>query len=809
MIKIFLLFLLFTITIRAQNVIYFDNNWNETTKENHAFYRPMPLKKVGELLLLVDHYKNGKMQFQGYIKPENEEVYIGDVYWYDENGFDKSMTQNINETSQKELTYYNQDGSIWQKIIYNENGKKSKITTYLNGKELFSGSILEQDKYKGTFSPKIPDYYYRRFQEENETVYVEIAPIPGIETQGNSNQSKPKEFYFEVIYWENGQKAKESKFVFSEYGYKELMDEKYWDETGKLISEINFENFSKEKKYLKVNYLTRNNFAVKTEYILEMKNKSREGKSSFYDLNGKLIREEIYAQGLLKEEIIHSDINKKSTRLYKKDEPFEGDFTQKVGPFEFSYKMENGKKVDQETVKNLDSQEIVAQGLYKDNLPFDGKFISTERYIVSNYKKGILDGLQVIYENFYDDVPAEEYEIKNGKREGFRRIYKIGELKYESLYKNDSIFSGKILEGDEELTYVNGMLTQKIVLSNGYDKGFELIEKYENNKISSVEYFNFTIAENPKESYLGTYKNGFPYEGYFANNVIIDDIHLIDYFENGKIKYQYSFDILEQMESYHHYYYNQKAEFENGKVLNGAEFFPNANGYLKINYKDEIVNGLEVNLFAMHYFNRINFIREQNEIIVSEFQSPYKVKIFTKDNFLTASLYENDKLIKTQELIDEIKEGNPNSATFYYLKENEILTFSMQRDIFDEYERVDREQFTVKILSIFPMSGRNLDDVMSHFSKAFQSSDYDHLFDVADSSFFPFSEKEFLTSLEYDKNGKPEFGIRIIKENNGEILLESIDNNKVKKSVKVKSISELIANNNQILKDLMYKLLND
>ena len=34
----------------------------------------------------------------------------------DENGFDNGYRQNINLSDQKELIYYNTDGSIWKKI---------------------------------------------------------------------------------------------------------------------------------------------------------------------------------------------------------------------------------------------------------------------------------------------------------------------------------------------------------------------------------------------------------------------------------------------------------------------------------------------------------------------------------------------------------------------------------------------------------------------------------------------------------------------------------------------------------------------
>ena len=52
------LLLLSSIIIKAQDTIYFDKNWEVTTKDNHSFYRPLPLKKLGNLFLLRDFYKN-------------------------------------------------------------------------------------------------------------------------------------------------------------------------------------------------------------------------------------------------------------------------------------------------------------------------------------------------------------------------------------------------------------------------------------------------------------------------------------------------------------------------------------------------------------------------------------------------------------------------------------------------------------------------------------------------------------------------------------------------------------------------------
>ena len=52
-------------TIIAQNdTIYYNQDWDETTRLNASFYRPMPLKKDGDKELIKDYYMNGTLQFE-------------------------------------------------------------------------------------------------------------------------------------------------------------------------------------------------------------------------------------------------------------------------------------------------------------------------------------------------------------------------------------------------------------------------------------------------------------------------------------------------------------------------------------------------------------------------------------------------------------------------------------------------------------------------------------------------------------------------------------------------------------------------
>ncbi|MCH5599192.1 hypothetical protein [Niabella ginsengisoli] len=185
------------------------------------------------------------------------------------------------------------------------------------------------------------------------------------------------------------------------------------------------------------------------------------------------------------------------------------------------------------------------------------------------------------------------------------------------------------------------------------------------------------------------------------------------------------------------------------------------------------------------------------------------MKIFPKDSIITASLYENEKWIKTKVAVSEVKEKSPNSSTHYYLKNNQVNTFSITRNPEMELEGVDTNDLSFQIFSIFPIMINSLDAVMNKFIDVGKSGNFDHFTELNQGTFFPFSKHDYLSSLEYDEKGNAGFGIKISQEKNGEILLEGVEDSQVKKSMKVKSIADLTANNKKVLEDFMHRLLNE
>lgn len=152
---IYLLFIIATIhnsfsqSSTKKDTLYFNSDWKETTKENHAFYRPLPLKTIDSLSLIQDFYKNGNMQMQGYVYTNNEDKFAGDVYWYSKKGDDASNDQYINTTN-KPLTYYHHNGNVWKTNTYKNTLKVGTVKLYNDkgfeiGKEVYNNGLKVND----------------------------------------------------------------------------------------------------------------------------------------------------------------------------------------------------------------------------------------------------------------------------------------------------------------------------------------------------------------------------------------------------------------------------------------------------------------------------------------------------------------------------------------------------------------------------------------------------------------------------------------------------------------------------------------
>lgn len=340
------------------------------------------------------------------------------------------------------------------------------------------------------------------------------------------------------------------------------------------------------------------------------------------------------------------------------------------------------------------------------------------------------------------------------------------------------------------------------------DKGLSKFKKkqttkkiIQNNKLESVIYSNFLIKEKPQSSYKGYYKNEQPYEGYFINKIILNEIPLVDFHEKGELKYQYSFDFLKQLDNYRFYEYDQKSVYKNGKIIDGFSFLGNEEGYLiRIGYKNEKANYLEMNLFAMHAFNRFTFDYDGKEIWVKDFEKNTSIKLTEKNNGIFVEIFDkNGKLIINNQQ-KEVQEGSPNSTTIYKIENNILKSENISSESLNPLTEKIYKEINPLIMLIYSAVAYNrtmkIDDLFNQFTKFFVSNDIQKLF--AQESFIEGPNKT-LSSLSYNQNGKPNWGIKIT-ETNKVFLVEFYEDGKITFTKKVNSIDEVQETINSLFK---------
>jgi len=804
----FFIILYIPMTLFAQDTLYFDRDWKPSTREKHAFYRPLPLRQVGELLYVQDFYKNGNLQMQGYVSATDETIAVGDTYWYDEEGFDNGSRQFFNKSTVKELVYYHPDKTIWKKVSYNSFGTKEKISVYLKGKELCIGEISATSSYTGIFSPKVPAYtYYSPVDEPEEPRPLPSVPAIEIDTVDGQDIGKiPANAYQEIVYWANGHKAIEKNY--SSYGL--LNDSRFYNDKGQLINELK-EGGDAGTSF---SYYTKNELAVmiKTKVVVTNGDQTREEKLS-YTSAGQLEEKSITVDGELVESTTLHEGRSVAVQKFENGKPYDGDFTDTQGDKETSYHMQQGHKVGSVITRDSKTNAVFAEGTYQNGIPFQGSFYITENdnLYLFQYQNGKQEGIQKMFTDYDGQELGEEYEMKSGQLSGFRRIYDDGVLKFESQYIDGKITKGTVLDGVVEATYQDGKLVERRIRSKYSTERIAIVEKYTDNQLAVIEYRDFTLTEKPNTTYSGFYKNGQPYDGYFKLDTLIDNIPLISYFEKGVMRYMYSFELLDQLESYDHYTYDRRSEYINGKIANGVTYRRvNTDRLITTYYTSGDITGFDVNLFAMHYFNRLTFRKDPQALVISEIISPLQLRVYSKENSVVAEITKEGEVVKISVNGDAPGEGSPNSIIQYYEDGGRVQKFITAIDTSrDEWEENHHDSFVSKLFYLFPVKGyTDVSPVFNQFYANFQQDDLDQAFELNLNSSRPVNEKNYLGYLQYGQEGKPTEGIHIVQQADKSVVVQAIVNKEIKESLKFKSITDLL-NNRDALKELEHKILND
>lgn len=804
---------LFSQILLSQKIgsVYYDKEWKVTSKSNASYYRLMPMKELGELILLQDFYIDGTPQFEGYVLKKDENAYVGDIVWYDEYGNDNNFRQYRNDTKSLTLLYYHPNGKIRKKVQYKNGVKDGETIIYgTDGAILMKGIYTKGKPTNGSFEKvkNSEDYDYNAKVEEisssedksQERKELSIVPPPppipetmGIEPQtvellapidderNSSKKAKNRKTVTEKIFWkDSNQLAREVVYEISSYDFK-IIGQKDYDKSGKLIQVLNEIDFNQYVNGfvngVEYQYYLQNNFATGLKEKAKYINGSTSGMVISYFPNGKVASETIYQDGIKngKEVLYSNDGNLKNKRIYKENEPFQGNFDEKMGELTVNLNYSNGLK-EGEAIATDEEKQIVAKGIYKNGKPFNGTFVvelndqsdDFELINVENFKK---TGLQKVFGYRLDNL-EKTYTIKDEKQNGMTAFYDDGKIVGTLEYKNDEPYSGTLVGDGKTSVYKNGKIADETFFEDSYNK--DRIQKqkiYENGILAKIKDYSFTIAEKPQEFYEGIYRNGKPFSEYFETEDNLE-FKQVDYFEDGILKFQYSNDYLKNMDNYRHQLYDIKSTYKNGKIFDGVEYKLNEKQFVSRYWKNGVLKSFDWDLFAMHYFNRIHFELKNNNIEINDMQGKKSAVVtidISKNGF-------NKKLSIDGKMIDDTRKNYLESkysetVTLYYEDNNKIISkkVNVQDEPIEPSEGIELFYKVYAVIAEFP----TVQEVFGNLADKFINNKFIEETD----------ENLILTGVQIDSTGKPKDGILITPAQNNTYTLQLYMNRKLMKIV--------------------------
>ncbi|MBJ2174724.1 hypothetical protein JBL43_10785 [Aureibaculum sp. A20] len=418
-IGLFLTMMGYQTTITAQkDTIYYDQDWDETTKTNAHFYRPMPLEQDGNRTLFKDYYIDGTLQFEAWQKKldttetsflgSNKYYYDGKVVWYYANG------------NKRTVMHYKNRKQNGPEIKYYENGAIKSELEMIDDEQQSSKSYSKEGKLR------------------TELQFKNGYPAEGV---GSCFiQYKEGRRIGEKLYYENTDILAYER-VCPDKGCYDENTEIFYDKIGAIIQK----NTCIDEEVIEGRAITFYKGddcgyvkAIKTMTTVE--NTNFNGPFVKYDSNG-----DVLYKG-----------------MYKNHYPNEGTFEHEDDDrllYVSEYK--KGSKNGTETVWN--KEKIIAEGFYVEGVKQNGTFVEQRQFtgwskipIILNLKDGKEEGKQIFY-NSARDMTMGFYHAKAGKKDGaYAAYYYDGEVLAEATYKDGKPFDGSVLFNDEYRFYKNG-----------------------------------------------------------------------------------------------------------------------------------------------------------------------------------------------------------------------------------------------------------------------------------------------------------------------------------------------------------------
>lgn len=233
------------------------------------------------------------------------------------------------------------------------------------------------------------------------------------------------------------------------------------------------------------------------------------------------------------------------------------------------------------------------------------------------------------------------------------------------------------------------------IAQNTNSKNFKASPSTDIENTFEIKDSSFVIVADPREVYIGLFKDGQPYDGYFKSED--DEIFWVEFYQQGKKAKQYSFDILnllKKMESENYIgnerlILDQTGKYRDETAFNGHFISQVGNGFLTKTYKEGKAVKIVGDMFAMHYYNRYNAELIGGNIIFSHLENPNSsLKIFSKNAKTYIEIFVNNKVVGNNHFsYDAILEMQPDFVLKAFKIDGQIIGISTSKDIdFDSHQ---------------------------------------------------------------------------------------------------------------------------
>ncbi|MFD2556339.1 hypothetical protein [Sphingobacterium tabacisoli] len=280
-----------------------------------------------------------------------------------------------------------------------------------------------------------------------------------------------------------------------------------------------------------------------------------------------------------------------------------------------------------------------------------------------------------------------------------------------------------------------------------------------------IETDKILISENPQSVYTLELKDGKPFNGYeVTEEKLLGEFPFVNYYENGELTIKYAVDFIAKDQYVAPIVYTLKTTYAAGIAVTGNVYRYSGIGFLLTDhYLDGEKVGLTVDMFAMHYFNRITFKIESDQLVIQSFDTSDEVKIRQKDEWAVADYYVNGQLVQqSQPMLFRVEEGRPHSSSvFYYDSNKQLRQYNMlpnqERTPCSDHELLSKfyAQFSFEYAGTIEGLLQQIDQ---YFSTATEDTE-EPIESIFEHLAIPYTQETMLGYVSFDHTGQPHIGV--------------------------------------------------